>query len=104
MIIDLCQVCLLIKYFQCVSDVVYICYADTLITNYRSGAKCQIIYIFILEMYFCITECPHGQYGEACEKLCGQCIDPSECHNVHGTCSYGCKPGYKGNHCSQSTL
>lgn len=51
-----------------------------------------------------MTECPLGQYGEACEKLCEQCSDPSECHHLHGTCSNGCKPGYKGNRCSQSTL
>ena len=38
MIIDLCQVCLLIESFQCASDVVYDCYADTLMTTYRSGA------------------------------------------------------------------
>ena len=74
-------------------------------TNYRSGVKCQMTYMFILEMYsFCITECPHGQYGEACENVCGQCIDPSECHHVHGTCLNGCRPGFTGNHCSQSML
>nr|XP_022304632.1 multiple epidermal growth factor-like domains protein 10 isoform X4 [Crassostrea virginica] len=47
-------------------------------------------------------ECRHGQYGEACENVCGQCIDQSECHHVNGTCLNGCRPGYKGNHCSQT--
>nr|XP_022304629.1 multiple epidermal growth factor-like domains protein 10 isoform X1 [Crassostrea virginica] len=49
-----------------------------------------------------LAECRHGQYGEACENVCGQCIDQSECHHVNGTCLNGCRPGYKGNHCSQT--
>lgn len=89
-----------LSYAECTSEI-----SCTDKCSYSNEIIIYNIYnIYSTYLMFYITECPHGQYGKACETVCGQCIDLSECHHVLGTCLNGCKPGYKGNHCSQSTL
>ncbi|XP_062619897.1 protein draper-like [Saccostrea cucullata] len=50
---------------------------------------------------FCNKTCNEGWYGDKCSRHCSFNCQRGVCHNVHGECSYGCKPGWKGSNCSQ---
>ncbi|XP_061194789.1 receptor-type tyrosine-protein phosphatase epsilon-like [Saccostrea echinata] len=46
--------------------------------------------------------CARGWYGSNCSMQCsGNCYNDETCHNVNGGCLNGCKPGYRGDRCSQ---
>lgn len=49
--------------------------------------------------FFSISVCPIGLFGAACNKICGNCRDVSQCHPITGTCVSGCVAGYEGNKC-----
>ncbi|XP_065926562.1 uncharacterized protein [Magallana gigas] len=49
----------------------------------------------------CELECDNRQYGDGCQKSCGQCVNKTQCDNVNGTCPQGCEAGYKDQMCDQ---
>lgn len=49
-----------------------------------------------------IVACTAGHYGDNCTKTCGNCLDDKTCNNVNGTCTDGCKEGFKGGLCITS--
>lgn len=55
-------------------------------------------------MYFLILVCVSGHYGTNCHKRCsGYCIKNEPCDHVSGVCPDGCKDGYTGKLCNNST-
>lgn len=51
---------------------------------------------------FFIKECENGTYKDGCQTECVHCLNVTQCHLLNGTCSYGCKPGYRGPTCNKS--
>ena len=52
-----------------------------------------------------VTECDDSFYGINCLEKCGQCRDTSPvCNKATGSCSDGCKPGYKPLTCKDGML
>lgn len=49
------------------------------------------------------TACWEGFFGLYCSKDCGHCLRNKHCSHETGDCFEGCKPGYKGNNCKEST-
>ena len=54
-------------------------------------------------LYF--SECPSGFYGTDCVYKCSKnCNKTSRCNRFTGECEGGCKPGWIGAMCYQSTV
>lgn len=61
--------------------------------------------IFINNTFdFCIIlellACSGGRYGVNCSETCSNC-EHKTCNPVSGVCQYNCKPGWKGDKCTQ---
>uniref|UniRef100_A0A8W8P6E3 Scavenger receptor class F member 2 n=1 Tax=Magallana gigas TaxID=29159 RepID=A0A8W8P6E3_MAGGI len=46
-------------------------------------------------------ECENGTYEDGCHTECIHCLNVTQCQLLNGTCSYGCKPGYRGPKCNK---
>jgi hypothetical protein len=56
---------------------------------------------FSLLLWFLITECDKGNFGEGCRSSC-HCLNGVRCHNVNGRCpGAGCGAGWKLSTCSE---
>ena len=64
-----------------------------------------VTYMYIVDFYklmLCILACDSGTWGVNCSNNCGQCVNDTSCDVVNGECVYGCNPGWKGTHCTES--
>lgn len=50
--------------------------------------------------FLSVSVCPIGFYGVACNDICENCRNVSQCHHITGTCVSGCVAGYKGDLCT----
>lgn len=68
----------------------------------------SLLYVFVMKCNFLnmflylIIECENGIYEDRCQTECIHCLNVTQCHLLNGTCSYGCKPGYRGPKCDRS--
>ena len=61
--------------------------------------KCNIFTV----VYYILTECSPGLYGENCQGFCSpNCRKTGVCDRVTGHCEGGCQPGWKGKICDTS--
>ena len=59
------------------------------------------IHCFLLLLWFLMTECDKGNFGEDCKSGC-HCFNGVGCNNVNGQCPNGhCDAGWKPGTCSQ---
>jgi hypothetical protein len=59
---------------------------------------------FSLLLYFLITVCDKGSFGEGCRSIC-HCLNKARCNNVNGQCPHGdCDSGWKPRTCSESII
>uniref|UniRef100_A0A8W8NU21 Scavenger receptor class F member 2 n=1 Tax=Magallana gigas TaxID=29159 RepID=A0A8W8NU21_MAGGI len=49
-------------------------------------------------------ECENGTYEDGCHTECIHCLNVTQCQLLNGTCSYGCKPGYRGPKCNKRCI
>ena len=57
-------------------------------------------------IYILSTECPEGNYGLNCSKMCsGHCAGPTfGCDHVDGSCDDGCDAGYIAPLCTEGNF
>lgn len=56
-------------------------------------------------LFFCITECKKGWYGDNCTQQCtAHCKDNTTCNHVTGLCDEGCDKGWKGYMCDKGSI
>lgn len=64
--------------------------------------KCIFLNMFFFFICIFYIECENGIYEDGCQTECIHCLNMTQCHLLNGTCSYGCKPGYRGPKCHRS--
>ena len=60
--------------------------------------------MFSLLLYFLITACDKGTFGDGCKSRC-HCLNGVGCNNVNGQCPRGdCDARWKTNTCAESKV
>lgn len=65
---------------------------------------CNFPNMFFFSFAYFLKECYNGTYEGGCHTECIHCLNATQCQLLNGTCSYGCKPGYRGLKCNKSTF